>query len=282
ARSGHGRVARYAWGQDYHRVVKDRLHVLCDELRADHPGELFRAFADTAPVMERDFAAAAGIGWIGKNTLIINPRLGSWLVLGGFLTTMAIEPPPAQGVVPDHCGTCTRCIDACPTGAITPYSVDARRCISYLTIERRSDVDPLLSPGVGDWVFGCDVCQEVCPHNSPRGEGFETGVPRREYSSRTPTLDLSEVLSWTMGDRSRVLGGSAIKRATLAMLKRNAIIAMGNGCRSGERAAVAERLASIARDEGEDVMVRRQAERTLSQWAGEPESPGRGGGGRLS
>src|SRR5262249_20142541 len=141
-----------------------------DSLRERFPAEQFRAFVDTAPVMEREHAARAGLGWIGKHTLIIHPRLGSYMLLGGVLTTMDIPAPAAQRRVTDHCGTCTRCIDACPTAAITPYSVDATRCISYLTIEHRGEIDPALHEGIGDWLFGCDVCQEVCPHNGGRDQ----------------------------------------------------------------------------------------------------------------
>ena len=124
---GRGRIARYARGRDYHVTIKRRLHRLCDELRADHAGAEFRAFTDTAPVPERELAGRAGLGWIGKHTLLIDPRLGSYLLLGGVLTTLEIEPPATQTPVADHCGTCTRCVDACPTDAITPYTVDASR-----------------------------------------------------------------------------------------------------------------------------------------------------------
>lgn len=124
---GEGRVARYARGKDYHDVLKKRLIRLADELRAEFPGAGFRVFTDTAPVMERELAARAGLGWTGKHTLLIHPKVGSYFLLGGILTTLDLEPPVGQAVVTDHCGSCTRCIDACPTGAITPYSVDARK-----------------------------------------------------------------------------------------------------------------------------------------------------------
>ncbi|MCC6426529.1 MAG: tRNA epoxyqueuosine(34) reductase QueG [Phycisphaerales bacterium] len=260
-----GKIARYARGSDYHEVIKKRLHVICDELRAQFPAEQFRAFVDTAPVMEREHAARAGLGWIAKHTLVIHPRLGSWLLLGGFITTLRIDAPAAQIPAEDHCGTCTRCIDACPTSAITPYSVDATRCISYLTIEQRSGIDPDLEPGIGDWLFGCDICQEVCPHNSPRALGVQAGSANPAYTPRSVSLPLLEVLAWNPEDRSRDLSRSAIKRATLAMLKRNAIIAAGNAARSGtiHPEKLTPRLAQIAADAGEDAMVREQAERTL-------------------
>lgn len=226
---GRGRVARYARGEDYHEWMKKRLHAVCDRLRDEHPGAGFRAFVDTAPVPERELAARAGLGWIGKHTLLIHPRLGSWLLLGGFLTTL--ELASTGGRVDDHCGSCTRCVDACPTGAITPYSVDARRCISYLTIERRGEIDGSFHRAMGDWVFGCDICQEVCPHNSPRDADFlgDGGSrPGAGHGTRPGSFDLLEVLGWDAAARARALKGTAMKRATLAMWHRNAAIALRN------------------------------------------------------
>ena len=253
-----GRIARYARGKDYHREIKRRLHTLCDELRAQHSAQC-RAFCDTAPAPERELAARAGLGWIGKHTLLINPRRGSYLLLGGFVTTLDLVGPPTVpgppgtptvpggpskedraraaapadpdlalgALVPDACGTCTRCIDACPTGAITPYSVDASRCISYLTIERRDPLPTWTEQKLSGWLFGCDICQEVCPHNSPRPEGVDVGAANPVYAPRRRDLDLREVLQWTAEDRSRELSGSSMKRATLAMLHRNARALLG-------------------------------------------------------
>ena len=187
-KTGDGRVARYAQGADYHVVMKERLHAICDALRLEHPGHEFRAFVDTAPVLEREHALRAGLGWIGKNTLLIHPQLGSWLFLGGILTTLEVRLPPEQegkGPEPDHCGTCTRCIDACPTAAISPgpeRSIDARRCISYLTIEHRSAIAPELAAQMGEWLYGCDVCQEVCPHNSPRSAEVDVAFPFQRFA----------------------------------------------------------------------------------------------------
>lgn len=174
ANPGAGKVARYARGRDYHKVIKKRLHTLCDELKAMHPSAGFRAFVDTAPLMEREIAQQAGLGWIGKHTLLIHPRIGSFFLLGGILTTLEIAQ--TASAITDHCGTCTRCIDACPTDAISPYSIDASRCISYLTIENRSSIDASFHQAMGDWLYGCDICQEVCPHNSPRPGGADVGV----------------------------------------------------------------------------------------------------------
>ncbi len=268
-RRPRGRIARYARGRDYHVVIKKRLHALCDALRNRHGDAGFRAFVDTAPVLEREHAARAAIGWVGKHTLIINPRLGSYMLLGGVLTTLDLEPAPEQEAITDHCGTCTRCIDACPTGAITPYSVDATRCISYLTIERRGPIDPRFHEAIGDRLFGCDVCQDVCPHNRERPADGADGAngpdragaspTREEYRPRHASFDLLDVLGWTPEDRSRELLGSAMKRATLAMLKRNALILLGNALTRRPDPDLAERVRRVSEDESEPELVRRTA-----------------------
>jgi epoxyqueuosine reductase len=157
------RVARYALGDDYHEHIKHKLYDMADWLRDTVPGARTRCGVDTVPVMEKELAARAGIGWIGKNTCVINPEIGSWVLLGEVLTT--IDFPIEQPAV-DRCGTCTRCIDACPTSAITaPYQLDARKCISYLTIEHAGAIARDLRLQMGDWLYGCDVCQDVCPYN---------------------------------------------------------------------------------------------------------------------
>ena len=231
---GFGRVARYARGGDYHTVIRKRLHALADRLRARWPDETFRAFVDTAPVFEREHAMRAGLGWIGKHTLLIHPERGSWLLLGGIATTLEIETPAGRTRIADHCGTCTRCIDACPTDAIAPYSVDATRCISYLTIEHRGPIDERFHRAMGDWIFGCDICQEVCPHNSPRGEDAAVGKAHPAYEQRRSGFDLLAVLGWGEDDRREAFAGSALKRAKLAMMKRNAAIAAKNSLRAHE------------------------------------------------
>jgi len=223
--AGRGRVARYAQGRDYHKVIKKRLHALCDGLREAHPGSEYRAFVDTAPVMERDLAARAGLGWIGKHTLLIHPRLGSHFLLGGVLTTLAFSRPAPEA---DHCATCTRCIDACPTDAITPYSVDARNCISYLTIEHRGEIDRDLATKTGDWVVGCDICQDVCPHNSARPAGVDVGEPNDAYAPERESFDLVEMARWQEEDRRRATRASAMKRLKLHQFQRNAEMAMEN------------------------------------------------------
>lgn len=254
-----GRIARYARGRDYHDVIRKRLHQLCDRLRSLYPGEQFRAFVDTAPVMEREHAARAGLGFIGKHTLLIDPARGSWLVLGGIATTMAMAPTALRDPEP-HCGTCTRCIDSCPTGAITPYAVDARRCISYLTIEHDGPIDPAMHTDIGSWLFGCDICQEVCPFNATRAAaGPERDRVNPLYQPREGVrqggLAVSEVLGWRAEDRRVQLTVSAGKRASLEMLRRNAVIVAGNS----DDAALHARVAAIAADGSEPALVRETA-----------------------
>ncbi len=260
-----GRIARYAQGRDYHKVIKKRLHDLCDAFAAEYPGAAFRAFVDTAPVMERELALRAGLGWIGKHTLLIHPRLGSYMLLGGVMTTLEITEKAAT-IEPDHCGTCTRCIDACPTGAITPYSVDASRCISYLTIERRGDIESSLQAKMGEWIFGCDVCQEVCPHNSVRSAGSDVGAAHEAYAPTRETLDAIEVLGWTEEDRRRELAGTAMTRAKLEMLKRNALIVLGNEAVDAEtRGAVRAAVSGVVEDVGASAELVALARRVLER-----------------
>ena len=260
---GVGRVARYARGRDYHKVMKKRLFAVADALREQHGGHAFRAFVDTAPIFEREHAVRAGLGWVGKHTLLIHPRIGSYVLLGGIITTLDISP--TGDVVEDHCGSCTRCIDACPTGAIESYTVDARRCISDLMIERREPIDPAFHGAVGDWLFGCDICQEVCPHNSARPPGSPIGDVHGAYGPGRPGLDLLDVLGWGSAERTGELSGSAMKRATLDMLRRNAVIAAGNVLRAEEDAALRHRIGEIARDPDEAGMVRDAARAVMER-----------------
>jgi epoxyqueuosine reductase len=161
--NGVGKIARYALGEDYHVIIKDRLHTLADWLHAQVPEVQTRCGVDTAPILEKELAARAGIGWMGKNTCIINTEMGSYVLLGQILTTLDL---PTDSPVDDRCGSCTRCIEACPTQAITaPYQMDASRCISYLTIEHRGEVAEDLQGKIGNWMYGCDICQDVCPWN---------------------------------------------------------------------------------------------------------------------
>ena len=311
------RIARYAWGDDYHKVMKKRLFALADALRERHADASFRCCVDTAPLLEREHAAAAGMGWIGKHTLLLHPRHGSFLLLGAIVTDLDLATSEAIGyprsLVPptDRCGTCTRCIDACPTGCIfdprvndypgphadgagagseeravgedhtaspfpgvqrageagvgseergagseereagseergasvaaPPRAIDASQCISYLTIEHRSAIDPKLHAPMGDWLIGCDVCQDVCPYNNASATQHaldtDTPAPREplpihlRYRPREELavgLDPFEVLQWAEDDRRRVFQGSALKRVKLDMLHRNALIVLTN------------------------------------------------------
>jgi epoxyqueuosine reductase len=220
---GRGKIARYALGTDYHEVIKDRLYALADAIRQLAPEAQTRCSVDTAPVMEKELAARAGIGWMGKNTCIINEEIGSWLLLGEVLTTIAL---PVDEPAIDRCGSCRRCIDACPTGAITePYRMDARKCISYLTIEHRDEIEPDLQKKMGDWIFGCDICQDVCPWNS---KALATLDPALTPRFATGTLELRGVADWDEEDYRDRLRHSAMKRVKLPVLKRNVGIAMGN------------------------------------------------------
>ncbi len=218
----HGRVARYAWGRDYHRVIKGKLHQLADALRDRFGSHITtRACVDTAPIIEREAAAMAGIGWIGKNTMVLSTELGSFFVIGVLLTTLEIEPDKP---VDDHCGSCTACLDACPTKAFpTAYEMDASRCISFLTIEHRGEIPDEFRESIGDWVFGCDVCQEVCPYNRRPPETTEPDFAIRPPG---PALNRTSILDWTQEEYDQQTRGSATRRATLTMWKRNASIAV--------------------------------------------------------
>lgn len=223
-----GRVAMYAWGKDYHKVVKRKLFTMLDRLRerVDTPFEA-KACVDTAPLLEREVAAAAGLGWIGKNTMVLHEQLGSYFFIGAIVTTLAIAPDEPSV---DHCGTCTRCLDACPTNAFpSPYEMDASRCISYLTIERREAIPDEFHAAMGDWIFGCDICQEVCPFNRDAPITREPAFAVRPPAPRPPLREMAE---WGVDDYCNQLRGSAMKRAKLPMLQRNARIALDNASRA--------------------------------------------------
>ncbi len=265
-----GRIARYARGQDYHKSMKNRLFQMADELREHYPNEIFRVAVDTAPVMERAHAAKAGIGYIGKNTLLIRPGIGSYFFLGEILTTLAIPPTSDDAIITDHCGSCTRCIDACPTDAIESYSVDARRCISYLTIEHRSLIDVTLHRGIGDWIFGCDICQEVCPHNGQTAATKSLTI-HADYEPIRNGFDLLDILNWSEDDRRAAFTRSSMKRAKLGMMKRNALIALGNRIATSNLPGsellhqMRSRIEQIATDELEDSLVRETAKVVLKR-----------------
>ena len=213
-------IARYAWGRDYHDVIGPRLERLATHL-TDAAGARSRGYVDTGPVLERDLAARAGLGWIGKNTMLLHPALGSWFFIGVLLTTAALV---ADAPLADRCGSCRACLDACPTGAFpAPYVLDARRCISYLTIEHRGEIDPALHRGMAGWQFGCDVCQDVCPWNrkAPTTRHPEL-VPATAYPGAPAVASMDDA---SMREAFR---GSALLRAKPAGLRRNALIYMEN------------------------------------------------------
>ncbi len=226
------RLSRYAWGDDYHEVIGRRLASLLAWMR-DASGQAFdaRAYVDTGPVQERVYAQYAGLGWIGKNTCLINPDIGSWLFLGVVITSLPLEPD-TQGL--EQCGSCTRCLEACPTGALVePGVLDSNRCLSYLTIELRDEIPVDHRRAMGTHVYGCDVCQEVCPYNQP--------APASDDAAWQPRagLDLPRLVElWQRPDADlrRLLKGSAMTRAKLAALRRNLAVAIGN---SGDAAAIA-------------------------------------------
>ncbi len=219
-----GRIARFAQGADYHAVLRDKLRQLGRWLSEQRPGCWGRGVVDTAPLLERDFARRAGLGWFGKNTMLLNKRLGSWFLLGGLLVDF--ELTPSEPFSTRHCGTCTACLDACPTDAfVAPYVLDARRCISYLTIELHREVPEQARPAVGDWLFGCDICQEVCPWNRKAPLGREELAPRADLIAVDPAelLGLSEE-----GFRQRFVGTALFPRPGRAVVLRNAALVLGN------------------------------------------------------
>lgn len=220
-----GRIARYARGRDYHEVLRERLEPLAEELRDRHPGERFRVSVDTAPIAERDHAVRAGLGRIGKHTLLIGPPgHGSWLVLGEIVTTVDLAPTSATPG--DPCGSCTRCIDACPTRAIEPWRVHAERCISYLTIEHHGAPAGWFRERADDWLFGCDACIEACPHAAHTLRSRQLPA-HPAYAAATRDFDLAEVLRWDLESMERLGLGPVLRRPSLEAWHRNAILALG-------------------------------------------------------
>jgi len=236
--AGAARVARYARGRDYHRVVPKRLALVADFLRAERPGTSARVYVDTGPVLERAWAARAGVGWTGKHSLTLRAEGGSWFVLGVVLTDAVLAPDvPAE----DRCGSCTRCLDACPTGAIVgPYQVDARRCISYLTIERRGPIPHELRPLVGERVFGCDDCQDACPWNRLAAES-----PIADFRPRgdLPDRPLAAWLDLDEDEFQARFRGTPLLRARRDGFLRNVCVALGNRGDAGDAARLARTLA---------------------------------------
>jgi epoxyqueuosine reductase len=266
-----GWISRYAWGDDYHDVLRERLDTLVDSLRERFAGPFeARAYVDTGPVQERVLAKYAGLGWLGKNTLLLNQMLGSFFFLGVILTTLDLQSTLGENELPppDLCGSCRRCLDACPTQAfVEPYVMDARKCISYLTIELRGSIPEEFREPMGNHIFGCDICQDVCPWNrrapivpipqfQPRvlpapeeGRAGTSGPPQDE------TLYLPR-LEWLLGlaeaDFRELFRGSAVKRTKWRGLVRNSCIAVGNsGLRRGmaDHARICDLLEQLAASE---------------------------------
>ena len=263
ADEGAGWIARYAWTgrvvsdgalrpSDYHKVLLKRMKTVEARLHEELGAFEARAFVDTGPVVERSLAAAAGLGWVGKNTCLIHPRLGSYGFLAVLLTSLEVEE---QGwIVPDRCGSCRRCLEACPTGALTaPYQMDARLCISYLTIEHKGAIAPELMEGMGRQVFGCDICQEVCPWNRKAPVSVD-----RELTAREELVNpaLERLAAMEEAEFERLFNGSPVRRAGFWGLRRNVAIAMGNSG-MGRFAARLEEWSEAA-DEGL---------RTAARWA---------------
>ena len=269
----HGWISRYAWGDDYHHVLGEKLEALIQNLRGEitQPFEA-RAYVDTGPIVERVAAKYAGLGWLAKNTCLINEEMGSWFFLGVIVTTLdlAASLDAAETPAPDLCGNCSLCIDACPTGAIVePYVLDARRCISYLTIELRGAIPQELREPIGRHVFGCDICQDVCPWNR---RAPATALPNFQPRQREERSLFSPELEWlvTLSEEEfrGVFRGSPVKRAKWRGQVRNACIAIGNsGLRPGEPryAEICARLSELAASA--DALLAEHAQWALEQIA---------------
>ena len=218
-----GRIARYALGTDYHPLMAEKLGALAGTVRELLPGARVLDYSDTGAILERGWAERAGLGWIGKHSGLLSQTLGSYLVLGELLIDRVLEPD--RPLEREHCGTCHRCIDVCPTAAIVaPYQLDARRCISYLTIEHRGPIPLELRPAVGDWVFGCDLCQEVCPWNRFAPPARDARLHARRLEGWT----LERFLSLDEAGFRALFAGSPIRRARRAGFLRNVCVALGN------------------------------------------------------
>jgi epoxyqueuosine reductase len=220
-RQQSGKIARYAWGADYHKIMLQNMIPLDDFLRES--GGLQKCYVDTGPVLERDFAAASGLSWQGKSTMCLNERLGTWFFIGVILTTLEFEP---DSPVKNRCGTCTRCIDVCPTRAITlPYQLDARRCISYLTIENKGPIPIEFRSAIGDRIYGCDDCLEACPWNRFAEQTRET---KFHLPAQLATMTLRELALLTEDEFRALFRNSPVKRIKRARFVRNVCVALGN------------------------------------------------------
>lgn len=250
-----GRIAQYAWGMDYHDCIREKLHVICDFIHQKSNGQYqSRVFVDSAPVMETDLAAQTAIGWKGKNTILINPNLGQWFLLGGILTTLPLESDKPH---PNHCGKCQRCLDQCPTQAfVAPYILDARKCISYWTIEYKGIIPEKIRPLLGNRIFGCDDCIRVCPWNRFAKTAFVDFFHSRPEFAAVPLIE------WMKMDQTMfrvLLKGTPIFRLKRKRFLRNVAIALGN---SGNRQAIP--VLEKANQDSEE-LIRIHAEWALQQ-----------------
>ena len=255
-----GKVARYSWGDDYHKVIKSKLKELVQGLepRLGQPIKA-RWYVDDGPMLDRAVAQRGGIGWFGKNTNILTPSHGSWVFLGQVITDLELQPDEPSKKT---CGSCVRCIDACPTDAIiAPYVIDNTRCISYLTIENRGSIPRRLRPLMYDWVFGCDICQDVCPVNVKAAYTAEQAFKKQRFT----TLDLVAILEMTEEEFQERFQGSPIKRAKRIGLQRNACVALGN---SSDSTAVPALVGALTQGEA---LVRGHAAWALGRLGG-PEA----------
>jgi epoxyqueuosine reductase len=223
---GLGRISRYAWGEDYHAVLKEKLAAVAQKIEAAWPGTRTRVAVDASPVLEKAFAAAAGLGWCGKHTNLIAPGRGSWFFLGEVFTTL---PLPPDERIEDRCGNCTRCIEACPTGALVePYVLDARRCLAYWNIEHRGPIPPQFGAAMENWIFGCDLCQLACPWNRQGAGPVDKRLLAREENLGRSLEDWANL---TPVEYRRRFRNSAVKRARYDGLVRNIAIARTNARR---------------------------------------------------
>lgn len=254
-KEGHGRVARYAVRKDYHEVLREKMRSLGNWLATEVPGLHAVPFCDMSPILERSYASAAGLGWQGKNTMLLGADLGSYFLIAGLGLDIEL---PADSSGPDRCGTCTKCLDACPTGAFPgAYTLDASKCIAYFTIETKGAIPEGFREGVGDWVYGCDVCQEVCPWN--RFEKPARVLPPAKVATELPLEELAGPAS--AGLRAR-LKGLPVARAVRKRLTRNALLAMGNSRLERFRPILEEHAA------GPDPVLAEQARWSLVKLSG--------------
>jgi len=261
-----GKVAAYAWGADYHKALATRLKALVDFIEIQVGRSVpNRCYTDTGPLLERDLAQRAGLGWIGKNTCLINPRLGSYFLLAEIL--LGLDLPAEAPFIFDRCGACTRCLQACPTGCILPdRTIDARRCLSYLTIELKASVSAELRPLAGEWVFGCDICQQVCPWNICFAAPLATPTAIAEFAVRpgVPQPDLLQELTLTADQFSRKFKDSPVKRAQRGGYLRNVAVVLGS---LGLPAAVPALAQALSGDP--EPLVRSHAAWALGQLGGD-------------